>query len=112
MSKFQIYRSGTEYRYRLLASNGENILYGEGYKTNQGCRNGISSVKLHSPFDSNYQRLVAKNGLPYFVLRANNNEPIGVSETYSSSQSREKGIEAVKNYAPSASIEDTTTAYV
>lgn len=106
--KFQIYKSGSEYRYRLKARNGEIILSGEGYTTKQNCLNGINSVKINAPYDARYDRNIAKNGQYYFVLRASNGEPIGVSETYTTTTARENGIEAVKSVAPTAPIEDLT----
>ncbi len=106
--KFQIYKSGSDHRYRLKARNGEIILSGEGYTSKQGCLNGIQSVKINAPFDSRYDRRIASNSQYYFVLKAANGEPIGVSETYTTSVARENGIEAVKRDAPSAPIEDLT----
>lgn len=106
--KFQIYKSGSEFRYRLKARNGEIILSGEGYTSKQGCLNGISSVKENSPLDSRYDRKIAVNGQFYFTLKAANGEIIGVSETYTTQSSRENGIDAVKKVAPSAPIEDLT----
>ena len=106
--KFQMYKSGSEYRYRLRARNGEIILQGEGYKSKQGCLNGIDSVKRNSPYDERYDRKIATNGQYYFVLKAANGEPIGVSETYTTTAARDNGIEAVKRVAPTAPIEDLT----
>ncbi|SNZ01184.1 YegP family protein [Flagellimonas pacifica] len=106
--KFQIYRSGSEYRYRLRARNGEIILHGEGYTTKQSCLNGIDSVKRNAPYDRRYERKVATNGQYYFVLKASNGEPIGVSETYTTTAARENGIAAVKSVAPTAPTEDLT----
>lgn len=110
-SKFQMYKSGSEYRYRLIAKNGENILHGEGYTTRQGCVNGINSVKSNAPYDSRYERRTATNGQYYFVLKAANHEIIGVSETYTTTYARDNGISAVKRDAPNAPIEDKTMAY-
>lgn len=44
--KFQIYldKSG-EYRFRLLAKNGQNICASEGYTQLSSCQNGIESVR-------------------------------------------------------------------
>jgi len=106
--KFQLYKSGAEYRYRLTARNGEIILHGEGYTSKQGCLNGINSVKNNAPYDSRYDRRVATNGQFYFVLKAANGEIIGNSELYTSKQARENGIESVKKNAPEAPIEDLT----
>lgn len=106
--KFQIYKSGSEFRYRLKARNGEIILHGEGYNSKQGCLNGIRSVKENAPIDERYERKTSSDGQFYFVLKAGNGEPIGVSEMYTTKASRENGIEAVKNTAPNALTEDLT----
>lgn len=46
--KFQIYKDNAgKYRFRLLATNGENILASEGYESKESCKNGISSVKAN-----------------------------------------------------------------
>ena len=43
--KFEMYEDkGGEFRFRLNARNGENILASEGYKTKASCKNGINSV--------------------------------------------------------------------
>ena len=47
--KFQVYvdRAG-EFRFRLLARNGQNICHGEGYTTLSSCLNGIESVRRNA----------------------------------------------------------------
>ena len=48
--KFEMYEDkGGEYRFRLNARNGENILASEGYKTKASCKNGINSVIKNAP---------------------------------------------------------------
>ena len=44
--KFEVYvdKAG-EYRFRLKATNGQNICHSEGYKALASCMNGIESVK-------------------------------------------------------------------
>lgn len=48
---FEVYRdSANEWRWRLVASNGKIIAdSGEGYKSKQGARRGIQSVKKAAP---------------------------------------------------------------
>lgn len=106
--KFQIFKSSTnsQYYFRLKAKNGENILGSEGYIAKQSCINAIASVKINAPYDSRYERKSASNGQYYFVLKAANGEIIGISEMYTTSQSRDNGIEAVKRDAPNAPTED------
>lgn len=105
--KFQIFKSSSnnEYYYRLRARNGEPILSGEGYKTKQGCKDGIASVKLNAPIDGRYDRK-DEFGSYKFNLKASNHEIIGRSENYTTKNARETGIEAVKRDAPNATTEE------
>jgi uncharacterized protein YegP (UPF0339 family) len=109
MAKFEIYKDKRgEFRFRLKAGNGQNILASEGYSAKSGCTNGIESVRKNSTDDSRYERLESKNGSPYFNLKAGNNQVIGSSEMYSSTSAMENGISSVKNNATDASIADLT----
>jgi len=109
MAKFEIYKDNAgEFRFRLKAGNGQNILASEGYAAKGGCTNGIESVKKNAPDDSKYERLESKGGSPYFNIKAGNNQVIGTSQMYSSTSAMENGIESVKTNAPSAEIEDLT----
>ena len=48
--KFEIYKDAKgEYRFRLIAPNGEIIAVSEGYASKDGCMNGIRSVKENAP---------------------------------------------------------------
>ncbi|NER62204.1 YegP family protein [Pseudomonas sp. MAFF212428] len=108
-AKFEIFLgTNRQYYFRLKASNGEKILASEGYTTKANCQNGIQSVKTHSPYDSNYKKLTSTNHQYYFTLNASNAQVIGTSETYTTTQSRDGGIAAVKAYAPTAPVVDLT----
>jgi uncharacterized protein YegP (UPF0339 family) len=100
--------SDGQYYFNLTAANNETILTSERYKSKDGAKNGIESVRTNSPDDSRYDRLTASNGKPYFVLKAANQQTIGKSETYSSKQAMENGISAVKGVGPTAPINDQT----
>ncbi len=107
MGKFEIYKDKREeFRFRLKAGNGQTILTGEGYSSKAGCNNGIESVKKNSQDDARFVRLEAKNGSPYFNLKASNGQVIGNSEMYSNAAAMENGVESVKKNAPDASVED------
>ncbi len=48
--KFEVYTDKAgEFRFRLKASNGENIAASEGYTTKANCLNGVESVKKNAP---------------------------------------------------------------
>ena len=107
--KFQVFKSSAnaQYYYRLRAANGEIILSGEGYTTNQSCRKGIASVKENALHDNMYERRNAPDNY-VFNLKAANGQIIGRSENYRSAVGRETGIAAVKENAAAAPIEDVS----
>ncbi|MFD2677810.1 hypothetical protein EV666_11070 [Camelimonas lactis] len=106
-AKFEVYvdKAG-EYRFRLKAANGQNILASEGYKQRASAINGIQSVQTNAPDDNRYERKQTTSGKHIFNLKAANGQIIGTSETYESAASREKGIESVKKNAPLAPVVD------
>jgi len=109
MGKFVVTtRKNGEFQFVLKATNGQVILASEGYTTKAACTNGIESVKKNSQIDERFDRKTAKNGQPYFNLKASNGQIIGTSEMYSSSDACEKGIASVKKNAPDAEIVDET----
>jgi len=109
MGKFVITtdKSG-QFRFNLKAGNGQTILSSEAYKTKASCNNGIESVQKNSQDDGKFERLTAKNGSPYFNLKATNGQVIGTSEMYSGNDAMENGIASVKKNAPDASVEDNS----
>ena len=105
MGKFVIsQRKNGEYQFNLKATNGQVILASEGYTTLAACKNGIESVKKNSQEDARFERKEAKDGSPYFNLKASNGQIISKSEMYSSVASRDNGIESVKKNAPEAEV--------
>ena len=103
--KFEIKQTANgKYTFNLRAGNGQIILSSEMYESRSAAQNGIQSVKKNAADDARYDRLTAKSGDPYFVLKAGNGEPIGRSEMYSSAAAMENGIESVKKNAPDADI--------
>ena len=105
---FDLKRSGTQFMFNLKGANNEVVLTSERYTTKQSAEGGIASVKANAPLDARYTKLTASNNLPYFTLTAGNGEPIGTSETYSSTISRDQGITWVKTNAPGAGTVDNT----
>ncbi|BDZ72334.1 MULTISPECIES: YegP family protein [Methylophaga] len=107
--KFELYKDNAgEYRFRLLAGNGQNILASEGYTSKSSCENGIDSVKNNAPLDERYERKETSSGKFMFNLKAANHQVIGTSQSYTSAASRDNGIESVKTNAPDAQIDDQT----
>ncbi|MHC8380890.1 YegP family protein [Pseudomonas sp. LB3P14] len=97
-----------QFRFVLKAGNAEIILTSERYATRSAAEKGIASVQANSPVDARYAKEVAKDGKPYFNLKAANHQVIGNSQRYSSEAARAAGIESVKANGPSTNIKDQT----
>lgn len=107
--KFELKKSKNgKYFFSLLAGNGQKILTSEMYEAKASALNGIESVKTNAADDERYARLAAKDGSPYFSLKAGNGQVIGSSEMYSSASSRDNGITSCKTNAPGAATDDQT----
>ena len=85
-----------QFQFVLKAGNGEIILRSELYKSTASVDKGIASVRNNCGDDASYERLDSSNGKSYFNLKAGNNQIIGTSQMYGSTQAREKGIDSVK----------------
>lgn len=107
--KFQIYEDKAgKYRFRLFASNGENILASEGYESKSGAKAGIDSVKGNAKDIGNFDKKTAKDGSFYFNLTSPNGSVVGTSEMFSSEEARDNSAESVSKTAGPAPIEDYT----
>jgi uncharacterized protein YegP (UPF0339 family) len=110
-AKFEIKKAKDgEFFFHLKAANGEIILTSEMYRVKASAKNGIASVKKNAPDDKRYQRKETHNGHQMFNLKAGNHEVIGTSQSYSSAEARDHGIESVKKKAPAAEVDDVTNA--
>jgi uncharacterized protein len=59
--KFQLYKDKSgEFRFKLVASNGQIIAVSEGYKTKASAMNGIESVKTNAPTATLEDQTLAK----------------------------------------------------
>ena len=105
MGKFVVtLRKNGEFQFNLKATNGQVILTSEGYTTKAACLNGIESVRKNGPVEERYEFKVAKNGKPFFNLKASNGQVIGASQMYASEVTLKKGIASVAANAPEAPV--------
>ncbi len=105
--KFELKASTNgQFMFNLKATNGQVILTSEQYKAKDDAMDGIASVRKNAANDANFERKLAKNGEPFFSLKATNGRIIGKSETYSSATAMENGIASVRANAPDAKLED------
>lgn len=107
--KFEVYKDKAgEFRFRLKAGNGENILASEGYKAKKSCLAGIESVKKNSQVPDRFVKKTSASGKFSFSLTASNGQVVGTSETYESESSCTNGIKSVAKNAPDAAVDDKT----
>lgn len=107
MGKFIIStRKDGQFQFNLQAGNGQVVLTSQAYRAKESCLVGINSVKKNAPNEERFERLTAKDGSPYFTLKASNGQVIGNSQMYSGESARDKGIASVQHTAPEASIDD------
>ena len=105
MGKFVItLRKNGEFQFNLKATNGQVILTSEGYTTKAACLNGVESVKKNAPIQERYEIKEAKNGKPFFNLKATNGQVIGASQMYASERNMQAGIASVMKNAPEAPV--------
>jgi uncharacterized protein YegP (UPF0339 family) len=93
-----------EFRFNLVASNGQVILSSEGYVRRDNCLKGIASVQRHCAEDRFFERTIAADGRYHFNLKAANGEVIGTSQMYADARSMENGILSVRLNAADAGV--------
>ena len=95
-----------QYSFVLKAGNNEVVLRSEQYEAKASATNGIASVQANSVIDARYDALAAKDGRPYFNLKAGNHQIIGTSQMYASETTRATGMASVKTNGPTTTIKD------
>ncbi len=107
--KFEVYKDKAgEFRFRLKAANGQNILGSEGYSKKASCMNGIESVKKNSQDPDRFSSKETASGRFTFRLTASNGQVVGTSQTYESESGCKGGMKSVADCAPGASVDDQT----
>lgn len=103
---FNIYMtSDGQFFYKLCEANGRIWLKGEKYLRRSSVEQCIETIKRVVHEDDRYER--KRSGLtwnPFFVLKGDYGEILGISEDFSSNAACEAGIAAVKHMAPEAPI--------
>ena len=80
-AKFELTKSKNDkFVFNLLATNGQVILTSELYESRASALGGIEAVRKNAPEGGRFGRLSAKDGSPYFTLKAGNGQVIGQSQ--------------------------------
>jgi uncharacterized protein len=103
--KFECYKDKAgEFRFRLVASNGNTILASEGYKSKSGCANGIESVRKNCTDPERFVHTKTPSGKFRFNLTAKNKQVIGASQNYATKSGCDNGARSVAKNAPDAKV--------
>lgn len=94
------------FRFNLKAGNHQIVLTSENYNSKEAAQNGIRSVQKNAVLKASFDQRQARDGSPYFVLKAGNGEVIGRSEMYRSSSAMKNGIASVQRSAAGARTKD------
>lgn len=102
-AQFELFIGQNDKHYfRLRDDSGQILLTSQGYRTGQGCENGIDSVKKNVLLTDRFEQKMAADGRFYFVLLAGNHQVIAVSQMFDSEEERQTAIAAVTETAVAA----------
>ena len=119
MGKFVVKEVKTGFKFDLKAGNGEIIATSEVYTSENGCLNGVESVRKNAAIanledqtvenfetatNPKFEVYVDKAGEFRFRLKARNGEIIATSEGYKAKASCLNGIDSVRRNAPDAEV--------
>lgn len=107
--KFEVYKDKAgEFRFRLKAGNGQNILSSEGYSAKASCMNGIESVQKNSQNPDRFKVKQSDSGKSSFTVTSSNGQVVGASQSYDSESGCSNGMKSVAECAVGAEIDDQT----
>jgi len=107
--KFEVYKDKAgEFRFRLKAANGQNILSSEGYSGKSSCMNGIESVKKNSQNSERFAKKKTPSGKFRFNVTSSNGQVVGTSQSYKSESGCNNGMKSVAECSRGASTDDQT----
>ena len=86
----------------LSESHGTCVL--ASLNTKAACLNGIESVRKNAVAEDRFEIKEAKNGKPFFNLKASNGQVIGASQMYASERTMKAGIASVMRNAPDSPV--------
>jgi uncharacterized protein YegP (UPF0339 family) len=106
--RFEIQKSEQgKFFFVLKSSNGQEILKGFHYSTEDKANEAVDKVKHLVSDEVNFD--IRSSGQQwYFFLKATDGRAVAQSEHYSTESAMKKGIESVKRTAPDAAIKPPT----
>lgn len=97
-----------QFMFHLRKPNGEVVLTSESYPTMETAVRGVNVARASSSTEARYERLFARDGSPFFHLKARSGVVICTSEMYPSEAARDRSIDACMRFGPIARLSDHT----
>lgn len=91
-----------KYYFVLKSSNGQEILKGYQFSTEEKVREAVGAVKTQAGDEGNFDPRSETQF--YFFLKGSDGKAIGRSENYATEAAMKRGLESVKRTAPGAEI--------
>ena len=92
-----------QYRFKLIASNGQQLIASEAYTTESGCRKGIDTIKRNVSV-GRVKIDADKHNLYFFTLTSKQNRILAQSASYKSKDSAIRASESFKKFALTENI--------
>ena len=106
LGKYEVFPEAGFFKYRLKANNGEILLASNGYRTRDGARAGIATLKRNVP-GGNAKIITDKNGFSQFRIYTSNDSRLVVAgEFYSSAVNAQKALKSVNRFYSNDKIID------
>lgn len=104
--KYEVFPEAGFFKYRLKANNGEILLVSNGYKTSDGAKAGIATLKKNLN-TAVFRIKVDKNGYAQFLVFTSNESRLLVSgEIYQNEALAKSALESVKKFGKARKIVD------
>lgn len=104
--KYEVFPEAGFFKYRLKANNGEILLVSNGYKTRDGAKAGIATLKKNLN-TAVFRIKVDKNGYAQFLVFTSNESRLLVSgEIYQNEALAKSALESVKKFGKARKIVD------
>lgn len=108
-ARFELRKSPDEkYVFDLLTAEGQVVLSSMPHASRASALGGIEAVRLYAPDDGRFGRLSARDGAPYFTLKAASGQVLGQSQRFKGAKARDAAIACVQTHAQTAAIDDRT----
>lgn len=106
VGKYEVFPEAGFFKYRLKANNGEILIVSNGYKTREGAKAGIATLKKNVPGGTT-KIITDKNGYSQFrIFTANDSRLVVAGEIYPTAVNAQNALNSVERFYDAKKIVD------